>query len=96
MRFIDIDISDIVQLLQDKMRGIVENMHAWMIAGSCQETLKGHAVVQVLAGMNLEGQIDAVLLGHIEDGPPAFRQFLKAQLDQSSRALRPGIHCGPE
>ena len=48
------------------MGWVVEDMHAWMVARSFQEAFKGDAVVQVLAWMNLVGEVYAVIVGNIQ------------------------------
>ena len=60
-----------------------------------EEHLEGRAVEQVLARMDLVADVDAVLLGEVEDRPPAPRQLVEGGLDQPRRPLRPGIDEGP-
>ncbi|OBX33808.1 hypothetical protein A8U91_02850 [Halomonas elongata] len=67
-----------------------------MVVHGFEETLEGGAVVQVLARMNLEAQVDALFVEDIEDRPPATGQLGEAFLDQPRRALRPGIEVGPQ
>src|SRR5437588_10756565 len=96
MFLVAVQVADIVQLLEHKMGWVVEDMHAWMVACSFQEAFKGDAVVQVLARMKLVGEVYAVIVSNIQEELPAASQFLKAQLYQAMRTLRPGIDGGPE
>src|SRR5262249_36258067 len=45
--------------------------------------------------MDLEGDIDARLIEGVEDRPPAPSELVEGGLDQSGRALRPGIEVRP-
>ena len=67
-----------------------------MITGCLQEAFKGDTVMQVFARVNFVGQVDTVFIRLIEQWQPAFRQFLKAEFDQSCWTLREGIHRRPE
>src|SRR5439155_896548 len=60
-----------------------------------EEHFEGHAIVQILARMDLEAGVDALVLEHIENRAPAPRQLVERRLDQTSRPLRPGIEIGP-
>jgi hypothetical protein len=60
-----------------------------------QEALEGHAVVQILAGMQLVAHVDAGIVERIEDRRQRFAQLAERFLDQPGRALRPRIQIGP-
>ena len=62
MIFIAVQVADVVQALQDEVGGIVQNMHARMIAGCLQEAFEGDAVMQVFPWVNFVSQVDAVFL----------------------------------
>src|SRR5258706_3411976 len=96
MVFIAVQVTDVIQALEDEMGGIVQNMHAWMIACCLQEAFKSDTVMQVFARVNFVGQVNAIFFSLIEQWQPAFGQFLKAQLYQPGRSLGPGIHSMPE
>ena len=51
---IQVEIFEIVELLQHEVAGIVKNIAARMIADAFEKHFERRAVVQVLAGMNLE------------------------------------------
>ena len=53
------------------------------------------AVEQVLAGMDLVGDVAAGFVEGVEDRPPSPRQFGERRLDEPGRALRPGIDERP-
>src|ERR1700680_430746 len=95
MVFIAVQVADVVQALQDEVGGVVQDMHARVIAGCRQEAFEGDAVMQVFTWMNLVGQVDTVFFRLIEQGQPAFRQLLKAQFYQARWTLRPGIDGMP-
>jgi hypothetical protein len=66
-----------------------------MFADALQEHLEGDAVVQVLAGVDLEAEIDAGFVEGVEDRPPAFGKLVEGRVDEPGRALGPGIEVGP-
>ncbi len=92
---IEIDILEIVELLQHEVTGIVEQIAALVTADALEEHLERHAVVQILAGMDLEAGVDPVFLEHVENRTPAPRQLVERRLDETRRPLRPRIDVGP-
>src|SRR5204862_2346110 len=92
---IEIDVLEIVELLQHEVTGIVQQVTALVTAQALEEHLERHAVVQILAGMDLEAGVDAVFLEHVENRAPAPRQLVERRLDQTRRPLRPGIEVRP-
>src|SRR5213083_2050084 len=92
---IKIDVLEIVELLQHEVTGIVQQVAAFVTADALEEHLERHAVVQILAGMDLEAGVDPVFLEHVENRAPAPRQLVERRLDQTGRPLRPGIEVGP-
>ena len=96
MVFIDIQVADVVQALQHEVRGVVQEMHARVIPCGLEKAFKGDAVMQVFARVNFIGQVDTVFIRFVEQGLPAFRQFLKTQFDQARGTLRPGVHRRPQ
>ncbi len=93
--FVDVDIVEIIQALQHVMRRIVEHVGARMVLHPLQEHLERDAVMQVLTGMDLITHVDAVFVRMIEDRRPAAGKLVEGGLDQTGRALRPGIDVGP-
>src|SRR5437016_290856 len=92
---IEIDVLEVVELLQHEVTGIVQQVAALVTAKALEEHLERHAVVQILAGMDLEAGVDAVFIEHVENRTPAPRQLVERRLDEALRALRPGIDVGP-
>jgi hypothetical protein len=92
---IDVDVVEIVEALQQVVRRIVEHVAAGMAADALEKHLEGHAVMQVFARMDLVADVDAAVLGMVEDRPPAFGQLVEGGLDETRRPLRPGIDIGP-
>ena len=82
---VEVDELDIVELLQHEVRGIVVDAAARMVVEPLQEHLEGGAVHHVLAGMQLEADVDAVVLVNVEDRLPALRQLVEGRLDQARR-----------
>src|SRR5213076_3419960 len=75
--------------------GIVQQIAALVTAHALEEHLERHAVVQILAGMDLEAGVDPVFLEHVENRTPAPRQLVERRLDETRRPLGPGIEVGP-
>src|SRR2546430_6796181 len=92
---IQVDILEIVELLQHEMAGIVEDIAAWVPADAIQKHLERHAVMQILAGMDLETEVDPRLLELVENRPPAPRQLVERRVHQTRWALGPGIEVRP-
>jgi hypothetical protein len=59
-----------------------------VVADALEEHLEGDAVMQVFARMDLVADVDAAILGMVEDRPPALGQFVEGGLD------RPAGRCG--
>src|SRR5207253_6174017 len=78
-----------------EMAGIVQEITALVPADAVEKHLEGHAVMQILTGMDLEAEVDARLLERIENRPPAPRQLIERRLDQTRRPLGPGIEIRP-
>src|SRR5213080_1706067 len=92
---IDVDVFEIVELLQHEMAGIVQDVATLVTADAVEEHFEGHSVMQILARMDLEAGVDALVLEHIENRAPAPRQLVERRLDQTRRPLGPGIEIGP-
>src|SRR5215469_14911486 len=92
---IDVDEFQVIELLQHKMAWIKEDIAAGVASQPIQKHFKGYAVVKVLAGVDFKAKINASGIENIQHRSPAFCQFLEGRLDQTRRALRPGIKIGP-
>ena len=92
---IAIDEVEIIELLQHEMRRIEQQARARMVVDRGEEAFPGRAVMDVLAGMDLERAIDAHLFEHVEDRSPATGEFGERFLDQPGGTLRPRIHVRP-
>src|SRR5580704_17362319 len=66
-----------------------------MIFDAVEEHFEAGAVVQIFARMNFEAEVDADFVEFIEDGSPAFGEFVEGSFDKAGGTLRPGIHIGP-
>src|SRR5262245_3113757 len=80
---VDVKEAAVVDVLQEEVRGIIEDARGRVLPDDAKETLKREAVVQVLAGMQFEAHARACAVEGIEDGAPAARQFGKAFLHES-------------
>ena len=87
MLVIDINKRKVIQLLQNKVAGIVQNLDARMIAGSFQKALKSSAVVQVFAGVDFVADVYPIFIKHIQNGLPPVGQFLKSHFNESGGAF---------
>src|SRR5262245_56316905 len=92
---IDVNVFQIVELLQDEVAGIVKNIAALVPANGLGENFEGDAVVQVLAGMDFETEVDADRVKNVENWSPAFCELVKGSLDQPRRTLRPRVEIRP-
>ena len=92
---IDVDELQVVELLQQKVAGIVKNVAARVVVHALQEHFVGDAVVQVLARVDLVADVDTGLVEGIQDRCPAARQFVEGGLHQAGRPLRPGVDERP-
>ena len=90
------DIADIVHALEDEVGRVVEDVNPPVIARGVQKSLEADAVVQVLAGMDLVGQVDVILLRDIQDRTPQTGQLRKPLLHQPQGPLRPRVDKGPQ
>ena len=86
---------EIIELLQHEMARVVQDGGAGMLADLLEEPLEGHAIVKILAGMDLERDVDAVLVVNVEDRRPAPAKLVERGLDQARRALGPWVEIGP-
>src|SRR5690606_11084593 len=68
---VNIDEIEIIELLQHHVAGIVEDVGARAIVDPLKEHLESHAVEQVLAEMQFEADIHAILVKRVEDRGPA-------------------------
>ncbi len=92
---VDVDVGEIIEALQHVVRRVVEHVRAGVALHPVEEHLEGGPVEQVLAGMDLVADVDAGLLGLVEQRPPAAGELGEGGLDQTSGSLRPGIGVGP-
>src|SRR5881394_2442067 len=74
---IDVDIIEIVELLQQEVRRIVEQVRPRVVVHPFEEHLIADAVMQVFAGMNLVADVDAILVGIVEERGPASCQLIE-------------------
>ena len=94
-RVVGVDEGEIVQLLQDEVRRVVEDVGARVVVDRIQEPLEGGAVEQILARVQLVAGVDPRVVEGVEDRAPAAGELVEGLLDQAGRALRPGVHVGP-
>ena len=90
-----VDVLEVIELLQNKVAGVVEQTGALVAVHAVQKHLVAHAVVQVFTGVNLVADVHARMVKRIQDRLPALGQFVKRGLNQTGRARRPGIQVGP-
>src|ERR1700722_346627 len=57
---INVDVLQVVEALQHKVGGVIEQAGSGMVTGVLQERLVGNAVVQVLSGVDLIAKVDTL------------------------------------
>src|SRR5271165_250047 len=92
---IDVDEVEVIELLQHEMRRVVVDRAALVAAEGVEKALETRSVEEVLARVDLVGDVDARFVERVEDRLPAPGEFLEGRLDQARRALRPRIDIGP-
>ena len=92
---IDIDIGQVVHLLQMQVARVIEHIAARMVIHPREKTLKGHAIVQVFAGVDLVADIDPLLVEEVQQRPPAPGQLGKGLIQKRLIVRRPRIKKGP-
>ena len=75
--------------------GSYKNIRARMIAHHRKKPLERRAVVQILAGMQLEAHIHSRFVECVQNRQPSPPQLLERLVDQSRRPLRPRIKKWP-
>src|SRR5690606_582092 len=88
---VDVDKGEIVQLLQQEMRGIVVYVAALVASERIEKHFEGGTVENVLTWVNLVADIDAMVLVNIEYRLPSPGKLLEGFLDETGRALREWI-----
>src|SRR5450755_1374614 len=91
-----INIGEVVELLQNKMRGIIEQAGARMVSYFFQESFIRNSIMQVFPRMNFITKVHSVFIKNIQDGFPSFSEFPETGIYQSGGSLRPRIKCRPE
>ena len=92
---VDVDEVEVVELLQHEVRRVVVDAAARMAVDALEQHLERRAVHDVLAGMQLEADVDAGVVIGVEDRLPALRELVEGGLDQAGRARRPRVQVGP-
>src|SRR5208282_456162 len=92
---IGVDEAEIVHALLDEVARVVIDVAALVAADRVEKHVERIAVEDVLARVNFEAKVDAMLLVDVEDRLPAAALLGETFLDQSSRPLRIGIEIGP-
>src|SRR3546814_5255348 len=92
---IDVEEREIIELLEHEVARIEQQPCPRVPVHYLQKTLVGRAVVQILAGVDFIGEVDPVLLEHIEDRAPASAKLGESLLDEPRGPLRPGIDIRP-
>jgi hypothetical protein len=77
----EIQVLEVVELLQNEVAGIEKDVAAGMIAYAVEEHFECRAVVQVLAWVNLETEVNARGIERVQDGLPAGGQFIEGGFD---------------
>src|SRR5690606_27519262 len=92
---IKIDELQVIELLQHKVAGVVQDICPFVVPRRLQETLERDPIVQILTRMEFKTNVHPVLLKYIENRHPAVSELFKSCLYESARPLRPGINRMP-
>src|SRR4051812_30304237 len=92
---VDVDESEIVELLQQEMGRVVIDAAAPVPVHLFKEDLEGGAIEHVLARMNLEANVHPLRIIGVEDRRPAAAELFECRVDHPGRALRPRVDEGP-
>src|SRR5690348_11712286 len=84
---VDVDEGEVVQLLQDEVTRVVQDVGARVLADAVEKALERHAVMQILARVQLEADIHAGFIESVQDRAPAFAEFRERFLDQPFGSL---------
>src|SRR5579864_8875283 len=74
---VNVDEPDVVERLQAKMRRIVIDAAALVALELVEEALKRDAIKQILARVQFESDVDALILVRVEDRLPAASQLVE-------------------
>src|SRR5690606_40342017 len=88
------DKGEIIELLQQEVRGVVVDRAALVAAELVQKHLEGGAVEEILARVQLVADVDAMVLIDVQDRLPAAGELGEGLVDQPVRTLRPRIKIG--
>src|SRR5207344_3244562 len=80
-RVVEIDELQVVELLQNKMAGIVEHVAAGMLANTIEKHFEGSAIMEIFSRMNFVAEIDAGFVKCIENGEPPLGKFVESGFD---------------
>src|SRR4029450_13375320 len=93
---IEVYVLQIIQLLKNKVAGIVKNITARMFAGCFPESFERGAIVQGFARVYFITKVDTGFIKCIENGQPSFRELLESIFHNTGWALRPWIDRMPK
>src|ERR1700730_17821063 len=91
-----IDEREVIDTLQDEMTRVVKHAAPTMSLELLEETLEGHAVVQVFTRVDFVTQVDAGFVEALQNGSPTPCQFGESFFDQTGRPLWPWIGHWPK
>src|SRR5207248_946674 len=72
-RIVNVEKRQVIELLQNKMAGVEQNVAPLMPAHAIEEHVEGHAVMQVLARMQLITQVNASRVKRVQNRLPSLR-----------------------
>jgi hypothetical protein len=78
---IDVDELEVIELLQQEMRGIVIDAATLVAVELVEKHLKSQTVEHILTGVNLEADIGAGRVKRVEDRLPASGEFGEGFID---------------
>src|SRR6218665_1266676 len=91
----EIDVLYIIQLLQYKVRRIIEQAGPRVIVYFFEEHFVGGTIEQIFARMDFIANIHTAFIEIIQDGQPSFPKLPDPFFHQTCRSLRPGVKRMP-
>src|SRR5688572_19692045 len=78
---IKINVLKIIQLLENKMTGVIKNVATGVSSSRFPESFERNAIVKIFAGMDLITEVHTSLIECVQDGEPSPGEFLKTIVD---------------
>jgi hypothetical protein len=88
---VNINESQIVELLQNKVRRIIVDADPFVAVGGLDKHFERRSIKKIFPGVDLIAQVAIGLVISVKDWSPALGKFSKSRLDKTGRTRWPGI-----